>query len=534
MSSKVSEKTQEIIKNNKESDKNMIECVECGKKFKEEEMILNGYSNHVCKECLEELYFECSDCGNFYKGEGYYLHNGNRVCDDCIDRYECCEDCGEYFDRDEMYYVNSGSGYYICDDCKYNGYYYYCDDCGDLYYQDDLHYNDYDDCSYCDNCYEGHECDDRVLGWHDHKGDYLDFHKCDGEEPRYYIGIETETIPNYGRDNECEFLDALDENFLPCYYERDSSLGDNGVEIITEPCSPNYIYKRYNYIKSAFDKGIDLGYRSDTEHSAVHIHVSRPENEEVIDRVWFILETFKDQVIQVARRHSNSYAQFISDTIYDVDNEYRQSLKFIKDNKSGKGRYMALNLTNDSTIEFRIFRGTLNARTWTAYVQFVDNIMQVAYDLDKKLEDIVWEDLIKGEYISEYVKERGIECNIKVVDNTDKLELIKQENDKVVNQVLDILYNMWLYPVLLHVKDSFELSGDINDMYCQTTHMRYDIGDWQNMYDMVREINNDYKSNGNIVTFKNKIQNICDTNRFRAENWKIQDKFLNQILDIIQ
>lgn len=535
MSSEVSEKTQEIIEN-KESEEKMIKCVECGKEFKESELTLNAYGEYVCEECLQDKYFECEDCNKFFKlEECTELHSGRLVCEECLDNYEKCEDCGEYFDRYDMYYVSSSGGYYICDDCRYNGYYYTCSDCGELYYQDDLSYNEYDDCDYCSDCWGNHVNDERILGWHDHKGDYLSFHKCESEdEPRYYIGIETETIPNCGRDNESEFLDTLDSKFLPCYYERDSSLGDNGVEVITEPCSPDYIYSRYNDIKSAFDKGIELGYRSDTEHSAVHIHVSRPENEEVIDRVWFILEAFKEQVIQVARRHSSSYAEFISDTIYNVDNEYRQSLKFIKDNKSGKGRYMALNLTNDSTIEFRIFKGTLNSRTWVAYVQFIDNIMQVAYDLDKKLEDIVWEDLIKGEYISDYVKERGIVCDIKVVDNTDKLELIKEENDKVVKQVLDLLYNRWLYSVLLHVKYNFELSGDITNMYAQAVHQRYDINDWLSMYDMVNRIDTNYKNTCNIISFKDSVKDICDTNMFRSDSWKIKENILKEILDIIQ
>lgn len=69
---------------------------------------------------------------------------------------------------------------------------------------------------------------------------------------------------------------------------------------------------------------------------------------------------------------------------------------------------MALNLTNNGTIEFRLFRGTLDYVTFMATLELVDNIVDIARS--GKIEGLKWNDIVTyhGEYIQTYVSNKNI------------------------------------------------------------------------------------------------------------------------------
>ena len=61
-----------------------------------------------------------------------------------------------------------------------------------------------------------------------------------------------------------------------------------------------------------------------------------------------------------------------------------------------KGRYYAVNLRNDNTIEFRLFRGTLKASTFNATLQFVDTLCRFAKKLNiNDINKTTWEDIFR-------------------------------------------------------------------------------------------------------------------------------------------
>ena len=56
---------------------------------------------------------------------------------------------------------------------------------------------------------------------------------------------------------------------------------------------------------------------------------------------------------------------------------------------------MAINLHNPSTVEFRIFRGTLKYSTFLASLQFVDELCNDAISLsDEDFEVMTWSDFV--------------------------------------------------------------------------------------------------------------------------------------------
>jgi hypothetical protein len=59
------------------------------------------------------------------------------------------------------------------------------------------------------------------------------------------------------------------------------------------------------------------------------------------------------------------------------------------------GRYVAVNLENYETIEFRLFRGTLRYETFIATLQLVHEICHAAVALtDREMENLSWSDFV--------------------------------------------------------------------------------------------------------------------------------------------
>ena len=56
----------------------------------------------------------------------------------------------------------------------------------------------------------------------------------------------------------------------------------------------------------------------------------------------------------------------------DNDDQIKELLETAK----SADRYYAVNLSNHTTIEFRVFRGTLNINTFMATLQFVESVIQ--------------------------------------------------------------------------------------------------------------------------------------------------------------
>ena len=103
-------------------------------------------------------------------------------------------------------------------------------------------------------------------------------------------------------------------------------------------------------------------------------------------------------------------------------------------------RYLVINNENSRTIEIRIFKGTLNVDTFYADLQLVNNLFKLAYDTSINIEDITFDRLIEGEYISRYCEENEIYSDARIVD--DSLEYIKIENKalKSIKQALNIAF----------------------------------------------------------------------------------------------
>lgn len=85
---------------------------------------------------------------------------------------------------------------------------------------------------------------------------------------------------------------------------------------------------------------------------------------------------------------------------------------------SHAGRYTCINLQNQDTIEFRIFRGTLKYTTLIATLQLLDRICDVAISYsDKEIKGLAWTTFVSditqqdAPELVQYLKERRLYVN---------------------------------------------------------------------------------------------------------------------------
>ena len=170
----------------------------------------------------------------------------------------------------------------------------------------------------------------------------------------------------------------------------------------------------------------ELGYHShQTSTAGLHIHVNRSslgftyqEQEETIGRILFFMKKHWGELLKFSRRTPGQLERWAARY------GYKDSPKeILKTAKGGYGRYTCLNLSNDSTIEFRIFRGTLKYNSLIASLQLVNQICSEAFYLsDDEMRDLTWTAFVVGcsqPELIQYLKERRLYINEPVESEVD-------------------------------------------------------------------------------------------------------------------
>lgn len=204
----------------------------------------------------------------------------------------------------------------------------------------------------------------------------------------FYMGAELEV--DNGGDDDHSIL--ILENILGtdyAYYMRDGSL-NNGFEIAMMPSTLAYVNKNIQKFSDAFKYLTSLDYRShDTNTCGLHIHFdrtafsTRPSVQKLkAAYLALIMERNWNQITKFARRtrsQMNNWAvnKKLSGDVYHDDNEDTFSQKF-EDKYMDRSKYNALNCNHRYTFELRLFKGTLNANTYLATMQFTHNLINVA------------------------------------------------------------------------------------------------------------------------------------------------------------
>lgn len=395
-----------------------VTCTDCGNVVHSDYSLYNWEGKVICQDCYESDYAtcECCDCAFPSEDIDYYPAIHQHLCASCVEtRFATCERCHNVVYETRAVETTGDTQEWCIDCCQNHGY--FCSNCGILLNEGAAYWHD-DEC-YCESCYDemGFNDDNDVViqDYHYHKGKLNDFYLAAGEDSANVLtfGVELEIDEGgFDHDNARQILG----NFrgASVVAERDGSL-DNGFEMISYPFSLKY-YKetmRDDYEK-AFKTAVSLGYVShNTDTCGLHVHVGRQslgvdkdQQTDTISKIWLLMHRFQEAFTLLSRRklHKlNQWARMPKTEDLGVDSiselmpieNLKVKVKALDGNQCVERR-IALNLQNSKTIEFRLFRGTLNINTFTATLQLVHNVCYLCKILTlADVSNITWTEFVR-------------------------------------------------------------------------------------------------------------------------------------------
>lgn len=337
----------------------------------------------------------CQACGSISQASRARLFQGQRLCESCFQsRTVICSYCGQrVWNNDEIRY---DEGQPICPRC-FEEHFMTCEGCGRVLHVNDAFYEEdnTEEYPYCESCYNQRQSRGTI---HDY------FYKPEpifyGDGPRY-MGVELEIDKAGELDlNAQKLLAAVNQGSVRLYCKHDGSLSD-GFELVTHPMSLGYHIHEMPW-EAVLREAARLGYRShQTNTCGLHIHISREafgasekEQEAAIARVLYFFEKHWEELLKFSRRTPRQLERWASRY------GYKEHPRDILDHAKGgnhAGHYTCVNLQNDRTIEFRMFRGTLKRNTLIATLQLLDRICDVAIFMsDEEVKNLSWTTFVSG------------------------------------------------------------------------------------------------------------------------------------------
>lgn len=345
------------------SNGKIIQCDTCGELLFKDKAVYTETGLHLCTRCANRSFAQCEDCGKWFPKSLIISIDGHKRCLSCNGNiaYQCPH-CHEWHLRTEPtheVYVR-GTLQVWCDSCYTNDTA-VCSDCGHPVPRSELISGR---CSRCAELYNAPAIRDyfykpRGLFFSDTTPEGSEAH-----ENRFYYGVELETTKGQNQD----FARAL-RSRKEIYCKRDGSIGSNGAEVVTHPCTIDY-HLTSGIWETVHDKAVEFEMRShDTNCCGFHIHISRepfvtariPHYDAEIA---LAIEKFKPDWETFARRTSEYYFKYFNCTTKEG------LIRALH----GADRYHSVNVNNSATVELRIFKGTLRVDTIKATLWAVDHI----------------------------------------------------------------------------------------------------------------------------------------------------------------
>ena len=344
---------------------NKAYCVECEAYESMENILICSDSNeYICAGCATT----CDGCNkNFlHTASNYY----NNYCASCQDYYIVCYRCDEIMHLDDSFSPSDVDGVY-CEACA-EGELTWCENC-DRYYRyeccddDGYDYNGIHDYGYRpDALFKSTDRDIEGKGPNPYRG-------------LPYLGMELETeATNCTLSDGVEIANEHSRDESVYYLKSDGSL-NYGFELVTHPMTLDWAMTKFPW--QVVDELRKAGMRSyNTRSCGVHIHINRRAFASASHLWKFCYLINKNQSFSesIAGRRNNQFATF--------EGQVKQAGGVIakKFPYQQQGRYTSINLTNHSTIEVRIFKGTLKVSRLKAYLQFVDAVYNYTKELSVK------------------------------------------------------------------------------------------------------------------------------------------------------
>lgn len=188
-------------------------------------------------------------------------------------------------------------------------------------------------------------------------------------ERKLYYGIELEVeVPGSTKITDVteEIQSRWNDKYI--YFKHDGSI-EYGFEMVTLPMTWEFLQNEKLKIFSTLGGISSFNCKSfNTNTCGIHIHVSKQELSHLT--IYKILKLFYENpnfILKVSQRKESQFTQWAS-----LNSEGSEGKLYMKaKNKTGCNRYVAVNLNNYDTVEFRIFRGTLSPKSFFKNLEFV-------------------------------------------------------------------------------------------------------------------------------------------------------------------
>ena len=370
----------------------LVTCEIClDSEVNQDESFITDLSQVVCSNCVKI----CERCDIVGNSDDYWcwVDDSERWCQSCVDDYAAwCDSCEVYGTFDTYYIQDRGATY--CQSCT-------------------------EETQYCESCDEYYQygCTDhsgRMIHDYSYRPDPI-FHPL-RDESNLFFGMEIEVEASSRISEASEYAQRLEEAEL-AYLKHDGSL-NCGLEIVTHPMTHNFFKNQADYFWNTLEElrsgAPDRRVKSwDTTTCGVHIHISRTGFNGGAHMHRFLSLVYGNQSFyeSIAGRSSTQWAKFddICKPVYDGRSEegfrvYKTVRSFKDKINDGRNsdRYSAINTQNRTTLEMRIFRGTVNSSTLKAYLDLAH--ASVEYTRDLRVGDVMvgaLQDVVFMQYIEE-------------------------------------------------------------------------------------------------------------------------------------
>lgn len=384
-------------KNKKDYKKYDVEiCKICDCYFTPDDTLEGG--RRFCKECLDNRVFKCHHCGELHvntnqNAAGTFI-NGVKVyvnlCGDCYRSYTC-NHCGVYTTDLKRVHDHHNNSINLCNECSKIVKWGACKICNSLKQLVD------GCCIDCRNLYINNKCvicgrtkdyqgkcrvchDTKIYNYTLKPSPFFNKTEKDikkGED--VFVGIENEITfgsfkVSYSRSEK--FLKKLYEVYDPTILmaKSDTSIDGEGMEIVTQPMTLDYFHTVFNNVDH-LDKKM-----KNNKSCGMHVHVSRTGIKGDL-HLYKIINFIYD---------NESFSEFIAGRSYTTYNNKAfsdKASKYLVDIKKKKqygDRYNRVNISNDVTVEFRMFKTSITPFDYAYKVEFVVALVKWTKDIGLK------------------------------------------------------------------------------------------------------------------------------------------------------
>lgn len=356
---------------------NIVECDRCHELMFKDNAVVTETGETLCLHHAKKYFKQCEECGKWYPKTMFREIEGRSLCLSCISRVAFyCDNCHQYhLNSEPSHQVHNGMNNETwCDTC-FNENATECAHCHTFVPSFRINSRTH----FCPTCTEAFASPIHRYGYKP----VTRFYGDKDTETTLYFGMELETDNGNNEDFARALLtgcDIEDEHYEPVkevYCKADGSLTYQGCEVVCHPCTLEYHLSDNSFWNTVTRLAGNYGMKSHDalrsgEHDCgLHIHVSRRpfetnNIEDYEEKIAVAFEKFKDEWQKIARRKNNHYARFFGENEKEaLKREMRYS-----------DRYHAVNIQNSSTVEIRIFRGTLNLDTLKATFWAVGNMCE--------------------------------------------------------------------------------------------------------------------------------------------------------------